>query len=285
MGSDTGSIYHGTPFMADAARTLWRMAQFGEYFARRVQPEAAYAVAPEANTDAIPGALETLKALWSQGAVFGVWRESDIEKIPKSARIAICLGPLQERARQFLDKRAAKGLRVYAAEDRAWQADPALPRIAFTPEAGNLLVRRVAQGTLYVLMGASPDAALEPPGQRVEMALADFGMALAGEHGLVLAEGAGAIRAGGKLVVRTSAGRVICASEDQHDLLQTRRMRVAVTEPGTLAFSRPIQEVLVYGEGEVAPLARFKPAAPTELDVDDELARYRLVLLFDVAME
>jgi hypothetical protein len=163
-------------------------------------------------------------------------------------------------------------------------------RLPLAPADGiYLIARRTKAGTLYSLIGATPDPAILQPvklttQENTEIALGLRGYTLVqdGSAGVNLIEAAGSVLIGGKPFCNIEKGRAILATDGTHGLTGARHIRVLATEPGTIRFPRPIRSISVLQDG-TDPIATFSPetADRSVLTIDGELVRYVLELEFD----
>jgi hypothetical protein len=96
--------------------------------------------------------------------------------------------------------------------------------------------------------------------------------------GVTLVEASGDVKIGGVDLCTISTGRAILASDDGLSLIESKRIRIAVTEPTTIQFNRSIKRCEVIEEGVDVPVSILTPNSQT-LDIDSELSRYILLVV------
>lgn len=289
-GTGYGSIYHGTPFTAEAAEALGRLGRMGAGLARAATPERTYVVVPGLAPDpklsiAMVTVEATMNELSQEKALFGVWRETELASLPDSARVVICpAGVVTEEGKAALEALRGRGVEVYEKDDAGWRNSAHIERVAVTPGEGiDLLPRRTLHGTLYVLRAKEAVPAVEVGLSRaVSLGLDTFAMVHDTEAGIALVEGTGAISIGGQSFCTVSAGRAILAVEGAGDLSNANALRGVVTEPTRIEFTRPVAALAVSDgyDAEPVPVPGFA-AGSKVLDVDSEMSRYVLHIRFD----
>ncbi|MBX3180809.1 MAG: hypothetical protein KF886_25960 [Candidatus Hydrogenedentes bacterium] len=280
-----GSIYHGTPFPAEAAEAVQRMARFGDRFARASQPESVYAVIPEANTVTLNTAMPMFKHLWARGVRFGVWQEVHLDALPDSAKWAILPAPLStDQAQAALRERQAMGLVVLDGAALTDEAMTQLPAVDFAPADGiNMLVRHTVHGPLYAFLSERIDVDLTAriDGREVTAELDNYVLVQSSPGGPTLIEASGTVAVDGDPVFSAEGGRVIAASVDGSPLRSAARWKVAVSSaPTVLDVPRAIAgvEVLRNDSGQTARV-EIAPGA-TQITIDREMARYPVLIKF-----
>lgn len=280
-----GSIFNGTPFPAEAAEAVRRMAWFGHHFARAPRETSLYVVIPEASTDGLLApAMELFKQLWTAGAQFGVWQESELPSLPSSAKQVILPGALTTAAGQaILEKRVSGGLVVMHGTSLQEEVKTTLPRVDFAPVDGvNYLSQPMAGGTLHAfyreLDGADLRVTLARHGYA--FGLKHYAMVIEGESGPTLIEGAGAVRVDGEVLFETDGARVMVAAEDGKPLGASGAWRIGAASPGEVRFLRPVASASVLLDDGRREAALPEAAGATTLKIDRELSRYPVVVKF-----
>jgi len=281
-GFTYGSIYHGTPFPAAAAIALGRLGLVGRGLGRAVRPEKVYVVVPTAfkgDRDGLEEVTQTVKKLWQEKAVFGIWQEDCLNSLPTSARVLICPKGVTAASEGRLAELRRSAVEVFMGADNGWQRSPQVPHVSVTPSEGmDLLVRRTHQGTLYGLMrtGGPGTVRLRTEGKRVvSLGVEPYAFVLDRGTGIGLVEAAGEVSIDGFFFCRVERGRAWVVSDEQADLKGAKVVRVLVTEPMKIQFARTIAAISVLEEGRSEPLARLTPGGsdPRVLEVDSEVAR------------
>jgi len=281
-GFTYGSIYHGTPFPAAAAIALGRLGLVGRGLGRAVRPEKVYVVVPTAfkgDRDGLEEVTQTVKKLWQEKAVFGIWQEDCLNSLPTSARVLICPKGVTAASEGRLAELRRSAVEVFIGADNGWQRSPQVPHVSVTPSEGmDLLVRRTHQGTLYGLMrtGGPGTVRLRTEGKRVvSLGVEPYAFVLDRGTGIGLVEAAGEVSIDGFFFCRVERGRAWVVSDEQADLKGAKVVRVLVTEPMKIQFARTIAAISVLEEGRSEPLARLIPGGsdPRVLEVDSEVAR------------
>jgi len=284
-GFTYGSTYHGTPFPAEAAVALGRLGRMGKGLGRAERPEQVYVVVPTAFNGARVGmddVTQVIKKLWEEKALFGIWQEDCLGSLPESARVLICPKGVNAVSQGKLDELRRSGVEVFTGADDGWQRSTQLTRVAVVPGEGiNLLVRRTVQGTLYSLVSSGPVKAVTlktERGNTVTLGISDYALVHEGEAGINWVQGSGEVAIGGSRLCTIERGRAILASDEDLDLMHSKRVRVLATKPTRIKFAHVINAVAVLGENQAEPLATFMPegADKTAIDVDSELIRYVL---------
>jgi hypothetical protein len=284
-GFTYGSIYHGTPFPAEAAVALGRLGRMGKGLARAERPEQVYVVIPTAFAGARKGmddVTPAIEQLWKEKAVFGIVQEDGLGSVPKSTRMLICPKGVSAASKGKLEELRRSGIEVFTGPDESWRKSARLVRLSVTPGNGiNLLVRRTVQGTLYSLMSSSPVKAVTlktERGNSVTLDLNDYAMVHESAAGINWVQGSGEVVINGSQLCKLDEGRAILASDDDLDLLSSKRVRVLVTQPTRIKFAHAIASVGVLEENRAEPVGTFKPegADKAAIDIDSELVRYVL---------
>lgn len=282
-----GSIYHGTPFPAEAAEAVRRMAWFGGELARAQSTESVYVVIPEAGTTALLGtSMSLFKQLWTHGVRFGVWQESALATLPDAARFVICpASPSTPEGLALLEKRASAGLNVIQGTNLSEEAMAQLPRVDFVPREGlNVLTRPTPNGTLYSFFCEVPGAPVtaEMDGRKFSAGLDKYVMIQTDDAGPTLIEATGDVALDGAPVFSVGTGRVIVASEDGLPLPASKRWKVGVVKaPVVLAAPRPIAKVEVQVNEACDRAAVEIAGGGTSITIDREMARYPVMITFE----
>jgi len=283
-GFGYGSIYHGTPFPAGAAQAVWRLAVFGDRFARAATPEEVYVVVPEASPETMEPAFPLFEALWLEGARFGTWQASSLDTLPDTARVLLPAGRLNPKHTAMLQDQAGGRARIFEHGDLGWKSLPDLPRVAFSPRGSiNCLVRRTARGALYTFAGgpeAKTVAAAIGEGT-LELELRDFALAHEGAAGVDFVEAGGEVRVNGAMLFRVAEGRLLAAAEAERPLSSVGVWRILATTPTQVTFSHALREVVALAPESDEPLGTLATVENERtLDIDAELARYVLRVTF-----
>lgn len=283
-GTGYGSVYHGTPFPADAAIALGRLGLMGKGLQRVSVPEKVYIIVPSGNLSAMEPVKKTLAALWAGKALFGVWQESALEAIPAGTKAVICPHPLTNPS--ALQALRSKGVAVFEGPD-AWQACNAFEKVDVkNGEQVKLLARRTENGVLFTLAAAQPaDAkpvartvALQYGKTAAGLTVSDFGIVHITGKGVVLMEGGGELRINGKLLCSIPQGRVILSAPGGQDLLQAKQIQLMATVPTKISFGRKIASVGI-SDGVKPPVkVTQRLANGKDLLVDDQLVKYMIHL-------
>jgi hypothetical protein len=277
-GFGYGSIYHGTPFPAEAAVALGRLGRMGQGLGRARYDEQVYVFIPTASADAMEPVLSCLQELWRLKVPFGVWQEDALASLPSSVQVLIA--PLGVGTSEMqIESLRQRGVEVYLGMDSGWQSSTHLAPVAATPNsATQLLIRRTVRGTLYLLTSAEPisHVTVALHGGMVETGLRQFGLIHEGRNGILLIEAAGEVRLQGRPWCNIRHGRAFIASSTEDGLLTTRRIRLLATEPTTIDFERPIAAIGIEDENtrsSTVVVPGFSSSMP-KLEIDDELIRH-----------
>ncbi|MHB1001246.1 MAG: glycoside hydrolase 5 family protein [Armatimonadota bacterium] len=278
-GFGYGSIYHGTPFPAEAAVALGRLGLMGKNLGRENRPEKAYLVIPTAVNDKMDPFFEVIKALWKANVVFGVWHEDCLPDLPDTAQVLIVpfVSPSLETK---LDELASKGIDIITNVNVEWKSIPELPVIQVSPgDEIDLMIRRTKQGTLYSLVSEtySDTVSIDTEGKHnVSLGIKSYAMAHESGNGISMIEGSGDVIIDGVKFCSISNGRAIIASDDGNDLINAKTLRILSTEPSTIIFNRDVKSGSICFEGGEKSSAALgndyiKGAA---LNVDSEMFKY-----------
>ncbi|MBX3256236.1 MAG: hypothetical protein KF862_19015 [Chitinophagaceae bacterium] len=278
-GTGYGSIYHGTPFPAAAARALGRMGLMGNNLQRVKFPEKTYVIIPATNNSALEQVQQTLLEMWAEGIVFGIWQEADLETLPSSAQMAVCPAPLSFR--ESLAFLKSRNISVYQKKSD-WAGERRFDKLQINKKC-KTLVRRTAVGVLFTMVMPEPAAQteLQYQGARVSMDINDFGLVHFSHPGILLVEGEKKIIIDGKVLCVVERGRAIIASEDHRSLIESNFLKVMVTVPTEIRFGRTISAVLISDGSDAAPRtigAKF--ASGKLLRINDQLCHYVLHVTF-----
>ncbi len=283
-GFGYGSIYHGTPFPAEAAIALARIGVMARDLAKDPIPELVYVVVPEARTAEIPAYVATFEKLWREGVEFGIWQEVQIERLPEEARTIICPGTFAAETKDHFQKLRATGAQVFDQPGQDWLTATVLPRVEVTP-AGQVstMMRRTKQGALYSFFADKPiaQASIGTSNHKVEVGLAPLGLLLESEGGIRMLEAAGDVTIDNSLFCKISSGRAILAAKMAPHLPDAELIEVMATEPTTIQFQRQIRLIELFAEPQPTAIGAITPTEPTMvLDIDSEMIRYRLRVYF-----
>ncbi|MHB0998737.1 MAG: hypothetical protein ACYC27_05770 [Armatimonadota bacterium] len=279
-GFGYGSIYHGTPFPADAAIALGRLGLMGKGITRSIQPEKIYILIRTAKNDNFEIYSTVIKRLWQMRVPFGIWHEDCIETIPESTEILICPDGVTPGHEYILDELSASGIKVYSGEDDGWMHSDDLPTISISPaDSADMIVRRTTRGTMYSLVGSSDSGVslTTEYGHHITLGLTGFGMVHDCSTGIDFMEASGEVIIDGRKVCKIDAGRVIISSDDGNPIADSGRIRLMVTEPATLEFERKIERCSIIDESIDIPLAVCNISA-NRLHVDSQMSRYVILL-------
>jgi hypothetical protein len=288
-GFNWGSIYHGTPFPAEAAIALGRLGRMGNGLGRIQWPEKVYVVVPGGYSTDFSGkdsVIEVIRRLWQEKAVFGILQEDCLRDLPKSAQVLICPKRVNAASEGRLDELRRSGVKVFTESEADWEKSARLLRLAVNPGDGvDLLVRRTVQGTLYSLTKSDSERLVTlktERGNTVALGLQGFALACENVAGINWVEASHEVTIDGSRVCSIESGRVILVSDDGLDLARSKRVRLLATEPTAVEFSQQVESVAVLEENRPEPLTTFVPegkAKPT-LVIDSQLVRYVLRVTF-----
>ncbi|WP_341837337.1 cellulase family glycosylhydrolase [Chitinophaga pollutisoli] len=283
-GTGYGSVYHGTPFPADAAIALGRLGLMGKGLQRVSVPEKVYIIVPAGNLSAMEPVKKTLAALWAGKALFGVWQESALEAIPAGTKAVICPHPLTNPS--ALNALRSKGITVFEGPD-AWKDCHAFEKVDVkNGEQVKLLARRTEYGMLFTLAAEQPadtrpvahTVALQYGKTGAGLTVSDFGMVHITRKGVALMEGGGELRINGRLLCNLPHGRIILSAPDGQDLLQAKQIQFMATAPSKISFGRKITGVAI-SDGVKPPVkVTQRLANGKDLLVDDQLVKYMIHL-------
>jgi hypothetical protein len=280
-GFGYGSIYHGTPFPAEAAIALGRLGLMGGGLGRARREEGVYLLIPTGAWDRFGLFEETIRALWREKVVFGICQQDCLDHLPQSARVLICPGGVPRALAQRIEAIRCSGVEIYS--DDGWKVSDRLGRVSVTPGEGvDLLTRRTVQGTLYSLFAEGPAGSITLETEEhavLTFGLTRYAMVHQRANGLGLLEASGEVKINGAPLCAISRGRAFIASEDGQDLTDCARVRLLVTEPTRVEFAREIASCAVLEEGVTQPVGTFS-VGRTELEIDGEMSCYVLELSF-----
>lgn len=284
-GFGYGSIYHGTPFTAPAADVLWQLSQFGEFFTRAADDTSQVAVViPEADTTAVEPSLELFKKLWLQGVQFTVVQASQIEKLSDKVATVLLAGAVPGHVMEKIQSRGVSEESIYKAGDFSWTGNPAIPRVAFSPQGDiNCISRKTLGGHLYMFASEVSHSEISAMigGSTVTMGLQKYAMIHSTEQGINFLEASGEIKLNGVKLIHPSRGRVLVSGIDDKPLHKSDRWKLVATEPAEVSFSRMIKEARIYLPDGVPQQQVILPAVSDGiLRVDQDLSRYPLEIQF-----
>ena len=284
-GFGYGSIYHGTPFPAQAAQAVWRMAEFGARFPRaEAMPEEVYVYIPESTPTAIIPTLPLFKELWLQGIRFGVWRGEFKGQLSTSAKVLLIAGPVSPGESAELRSQAGPVVQVYESGDYQWKQRSDLPRVMFSPQGQiNCLIRATQLGRLYMFASEQGDQVVSAQvnGCSISAGLDGFLMVHTSEQGIDFVEAAGEVRIDNTVIFNTTQGRLLAAAQENQALNSFGTWQVIATEPTEIQFGRPLHSVQV-----LVPTPDGKKPVPLPFSqedtllIDDELIRYMIQISF-----
>lgn len=251
-GFPYGSIYHGTPFPAEAASAVGRFATFGPMLARKPSRAATVVRVPKADRyDLMSKLFPSFKQLWSRHVPYQV-AQSD------------CPAPADalELSPDTLKNVGRKTIPV-------------------SPASLKLLAREVQDGTLYSLFGdaSTTTASIQVNSDEVTMGLQQHAMLVHGASGILFTEAAGTFAVNKNPVFTTQKGRLMVASRDGAGISQSSKLHVRATEPTRITFPRSIRSVHALVGHNQQPISITNPTGNT-LDIDTELVRYDLQVQF-----
>ncbi len=284
-GFGYGSIYHGTPFMAEAAQAVWRLSEFGTGFARSDDTtEKVYVIIPETSPSSIEPAMSLFKELWLHGNRFGVWQETRVDTLPQSAEAILLAGPfLPDRINEWRQQ-ACPDARFYKMGDMSWKVRADLPRVNFSPQGEiNCLTRATQTGTLYTFASGKTEELVSAviEGATISAGLRGFVMVHASKNGINFIEASDEVTIDGIMIFSTSKGRVIASAPEDQPLNHFFKWRIIASEPSEIRFGQPLHraDVLVNGPGglKTVPLAIREDGLFT---IDKELTRYVIEITF-----
>lgn len=284
-GFGYSSIYHGTPFPAQAAQAVWRMAEFGERFPRaEAKPEEVYVYIPDTTPTAITPTLPLFKELWLQGIRFGVWRGDFKGELSTSAKVLLLAGPVSPGELAELRSQAGTTVQVYESGDYQWKLRMDLPRVMFNPQGHiNCLIRPTQTGHLYMFASGQgfQVVSAQVKGCSISAGLEGFLMVHTSERGIDFVEAAGEVRIDNTVIFNTTKGRLLTAAQENQALNNFGTWQVIATEPTEIRFGRPLHSAQVF-----VPTPDGKTAVPlpfseeNTLLIDDELIRYMIEISF-----
>lgn len=281
-----GSIYHGTPFPAEAAAALGRYGKMGDNLGREFRPESAYVVIPEACNDKTDAFFEVFKSLWLEKAIFGVWHEDALDQLPPSTKVVIA--PIMtESLRIKLDKSKAAGISVIEGTSGNWTDIAGIDRLEVNPSDGiTMQVRRAVNGgTLYSLMSESdgmPAQMKTENGRSVAFGIRRFAVVHESADGIRLIEAAGDVIIDNQPFCSISNGRAIIASVDGCDILTAGKLRVLATESCMICFAREIASTLILvdeADNHIVPSGEGSFDG-CDLRIDNEMSKYVIIVEF-----
>jgi hypothetical protein len=279
-GFGYGSIYHGTPFPADAAVVLGRLGIMGKGLSRSVQPEKVYILIRTAKNDTMEAYVATINRLWQMHIPFGIWQEDCIDALPESAGVLLCPDGITPGNERFINELTASGIKIYIGEDHSWESLDDLPIIKISPnESTDVLVRRTARGSLYSLIGSpmAPVSLTTEYGHLITLGLCGFGLVHDCSSGTDFIEASGKTIIDGQDICIISSGRALMASDDGLPIITSKRIRLMVTEPTILEFNQCIERCTILEEGRSGPFAVLQIAS-SKLNIDSQMSRYVLLL-------
>ena len=279
-GFTYGSIYHGTPFPAEAAVALGRMGLVGEGLGRVNRPERTYLVVPGyfgGNRSGIEAISETLRQLWAEKILFGILQEDCLSRLAQDARVLICpAGVTSAESRAQLDTLRESGVEVHFGDD--WRGSSRLERVSVTPGDGiELLARQTSRGTLYALMSEQQIDQVEMvlKSERLTFGLDRYALVLDGPFGIEMIEASGKVSINRAPFCEIRSARAILDSPGA-PLVRSKRVRAVVTQPCEIHFSRKVRALKVVNPRDLTALAVVSQERGDgrTVAVDDQMSRY-----------
>jgi hypothetical protein len=271
-GTGYGSVYHGTPFPAEAAVALGRLGLMGEGLHRVIHPENVYVIIPEAKHAAMEEIYKTLKSLWESKAVFGIWQEAELKVLPDKTKAVICPFPLTED----ISVVKSRGIKVYEGPD-GWKSCEELDMARLTNgDKTSVISRRTAEGILFTIIhkGDTKEVSLGYHNSQVSFGINNFGIVHQTERGIMLLEGVGKFTVNQSLLCTIDKGRLIIASEDRKSLQNSSKLKLIVTGPAKISFRKSITSVAI-SDGSAKNQQPVKyPVQGTDIHIDDQLSKY-----------
>ena len=252
-GFPYGSIYHGTPFPAEAARVIGRFDGFGPLLARGDRPIGVAVHVPEtAGRDVMPKRHPHFQRLWERQVPYHVVQHDCV--VPS--------GALRLSENGFDPRRL-----------------DALPSVQVTPSTVRLIARPTRSGVLYSVFGPAPHVSLRAEGVEASFGADPSGMLLIGSDGVLLAETSSRLVIAGRPVLSIDRGRLLVRAARSGSIDRAAALRLRASEPATVVFERPIRSVRVWRPGDAEPIA-VEPASGPSLVIDHEMAAYDLEVEF-----
>lgn len=283
-GFGYGSIYHGTPFPADAAKRLGRLGLMGRGLSRAARDESVYLLIRTAKNDSMEAYYSAIRHLWRTRVPFGVRHEDCLPSLPGSARLLICPDGVSPESESLLAILRTSGVEISVGPDMEWTNSPALRPIDLSPSDGiDLLVRRTRTGTLYTLIAETTGPSVRltsESGCRVSMDVQDYAMIHdIHDTGITFVEASGDVTIDGARLCTVSSGRAIISSEDWSSLPTCPSIRLAATGPATITFARLVRYVDLFMEGAEESIGRVTVDSEA-LRVDEQMSAYVLRVVF-----
>jgi hypothetical protein len=284
-GFGYGSIYHGTPFPAEAARAVWRLGMFGSYFARAKDfQETVYVIISEASPSAIETALPLFKDLWLEGIRFGVVQVSLLHGIKSSAHVLLLAGSMSPENISEIKKHTDSDAKIYPAGDMSWKQSNDLTRVSFAPKGEiNCLTHATLTGNLFMFSSQKKKEIITAQigNQSISAGLAGFTLVHASESGINLVEAAETVKIDGIVIFSISNGRLIAATPQGDSLTGFHIWHILATEPTEIQFSRKLGNVQLLGN-ELD--RKYTTPLPVDEDnrliIDDEMTQYVIEVEF-----
>lgn len=251
-GFPYGSIYHGTPFPAEAASAVGRLASFGPMLARKPSHASTVVRVPKADRHDLMAQISPhFKRLWSAHVPYRV-AQSD------------CVVPA--------DAIELSGEALTDVETKA---------IHVSPSAVKLLTREVRDGTLYSIFGdeSTTTASIRLNADEISMGLQPHALLLHNSKGIVLAEASSSLAINQTRVFATTRGRLLVSSRDGAAISHSSDLLLRASRPTRVTFSRKIRSVHALVGPEQQSLV-LPNAAENMIEIDSELARYDLEVKF-----
>ncbi len=286
-GFPYGSIYHGTPFPAGAARVPGRLAYMGDGLQRVSQVETVAVMAPYADTASWREFCTLLDTLWTDGVLVTVWPEEQLRSLPSAVRAVACaVPPERPDTRWELERLRHRGVRVCIGARDAHEQLLECRSVQVTCEVSvRTMCRHTPAGRLLVCSADVHHPAavhlITPEGVQVTAALDGWLMLLDGPRGIGLVEFAGDCTFDGRMVFRASEGRIIIRSPGLEPLQDAPGVRLMATRPTLIEFARPIRQWRA-----LLPYERVSewdaPYTASTLRVTREMLPYPLEVWYDI---
>lgn len=282
-----GSIYHGTPFPAEAAIALGRYGHMGYGLARSSSAdESVYLIVPTAcnkNMDPIFNAIGTL---WRSKAIFGVWQEESLDSLPDSTK-AVIIPFMTDSLRSKIELLRDRGIKIIDTSSENWSILEPIRTMDVSPsENTDLQVMRTINGTLYSLKTEE-----QPCNVKIRLddktsvnAMIDRYMVVhLGRHGVDFIEGSGNISINDEQICSITNGRMIIRSDDNKGLSESSSMILMATDKCNITFNKKITDVYVIINGVEPKQIKCSPEVYSNntLMVDTEMMQYMIKIVLE----
>ena len=259
------------------------MGLMGKGLQRIAKPERTYVVIPSSKLEAQAAVSKILKTLWAEKVLFGVWQENELHTIPLTTKAIICPWPLSQDSVGLIKNLQARGVKILNGEDDFKSHKLIEKAVLDNGEKIDLLCRRTIVGTLFTLVSIkhTGPVTLKYGNSAASIGLSNFGLIHITDKGVVLLEGEGSFIIDKSLFCKVSKGRLIIASEDDDNMLYSKRLKLMATNPTRISFGRTIAAIeLSDGFKSKPQAANIKATSGSELIVDDQMIRYVIHVLF-----